>query len=392
MATPFLVANPDTIIVDTDNGQTIGHTQIFYDGNGNEVDIWERGPSGKWASKPLNLILLAHASTSAEAQKAMREGTFLSRDIAPGELVTYGLALRQSGLNQPSFNPNTPGISKGRFAAMLTIAALLKRSGEPDWITDQGTRTGGTFYRRTITTGAFPTYCVMQIGQDKPVRDHLGMFRFMLPEQTRQSTFTTFHTIEATPLLPGTHYYATIRLSNSKGQWSSLAEDFTTWRRRVEVQFHHITIHDDGDNDTFWTGQDDGEVTFSLKVFEGRTSVQEFTWGEGKVSDENGKNVVLFDPPLTYVLGPKSVSPAEREIGVNITGTEDDDLGDEHAENSATVIQHDSSPRIRLFNVPVGFGREQVPLISENVVAHPVGDGSSLHFTVKVSHAIDYVV
>ena len=123
-------------------------------------------------------------------------------------------------------------------------------------------------------------------------------------------------------------------------------ESFTTLRRRVEVYFHHIRIHDDGDIDLFGE-DDDGEAKFWLSVMEGKTLVNAFSWGLGDVSDKEGKNTVLFDPPLKYVLGPKSVTFDRRSVGVNIQGLEDDNTGVEYAV---------SAPNIHAFEVPVGRG------------------------------------
>jgi hypothetical protein len=212
MAHPSLVAAPDTIIVDADNGQTSGFTQVVYDGGGDAVEIWER-PIGQPSWARLNLVALSGASTPAEAAKAIRKGNIQSRSLAPGQVLQYGLRFAHSG-----FNPNTPGAGEDRFEALLTIFALLKRSSEPNWITHESEVTGGTFRSRNIATGTLPTFLFMQLGQGEPFRDNLGMFRFASPEHTKLSAFAVLHKVEVTPLLPGTRYFAAIRLSDSAGR------------------------------------------------------------------------------------------------------------------------------------------------------------------------------
>lgn len=377
-----LQAAADLIVVNA-IGAT-GSTTVKYAGEGHRVEIWQRLVGGPWTK--LNLIALALAQnpglTASEAAEAERTGSFPSLALAPGQVLQYGLLLDGAGLD-----PNQAGFSLGRFQALVTIVAVLAGENQSDWIADQNTSVGGTFFLRQIFTGARPTTMRMEVGEGRPARDPAtGIWRMAGPTRVLVSPTTTSHSLEALDLLPGRPHFATILLVDANGRWSSLAEAFTTLRRRVTVSFKHLEIVNDADDSAT------GEAQFRFLVRQGgdgtMNTVREFQFDHGAISDKLNERHITLEPfAFTHVIGPEVVNPTSRNVGIWALGTEFDGAG---VFQAFDPDEHAAGPMLTL-PLPSGSGKEQVLNASQIVQCTPSSDGSDFEFKVTVQHSIEYM-
>jgi hypothetical protein len=360
------------VVISTIGGT--GAARVKYDGDGLRVHIHRRFVGQPWTK--LNLIQENNAQTAQEAAEAEVTGGFTTPALSAGQVLQYGLLLEES------LDPNAPGFSLGRFSPLVTIVAVLAGESQPGWIVDQNLGAGGTFYRRQVATGARVTTMMMEIGEDRPTRDATGIWRIPSPAQTLVSTAATNHVVEALNLLPGHHHFATVLLVDAAGQWSSLAEEFTTLRRRVTVNFKHLEVLNDGDTHGTSHGQ------LRLIVRQRDQNAREFLYDHTNLSDKIAERQVTLEPfGFVHVIGPEVVDRANRDVGVWVLGTEFDGGGifeifdpDEHA-----------ASKMITFALPTGLGKEQV--LNAPVIAHarPSPDGGDFEFKVTVLHSIEYV-
>jgi hypothetical protein len=232
-------ADDNVIAVATIGGT--GTTRVKYDGEGLRVHIYRRFAGLPWTK--LNLIMETGATTAEQAARAEITGRFTTPAVGAGQVLQYGLLLQ----DEDGLDPNAPGFSLGRFRALVTIVAVLAGASQPGWIVDQNIGVGGTFYGRQVTTGARVTTMMMEVGENRPTPDVTGIWRIPGPSRTLFSAAATNHVLEAQGLLPGHRHFVTILLVDGAGQWSSLAEDFTTLRRKVTVSFKQLEVVNDGD-------------------------------------------------------------------------------------------------------------------------------------------------
>ena len=177
-------AKETTLIVDTDAGATNARTRIDYDGDGGPALVFQRKfGAGLWKG-PLDLQQKAinDGQTPSEIAQAKTDGNFRSDALAPGEIIQYGLW--PSFLDLEDLNPAKQEVVDGRFVDIVTIFALLKRSGEPNFIVDGNQDVGGTFRFRQVTTGTTGTVMVLKVGRGVPFLDNLGMWQLTEVERS----------------------------------------------------------------------------------------------------------------------------------------------------------------------------------------------------------------
>jgi hypothetical protein len=370
--TATISAKEDTVLVDTDNGEITGVTRIFYDGDRRRARVFQRQLGDPIWKGPLNLQ--QKALDEGKTADATVSGDFISDPLSPGDTIQYGIL--PSGTDLDDLNPAEKEVSDGRFAQIVTVFALLKRSGEPDFISDHKTRTGGTWRLHQIATGTTETVMVLQAGQGVPFQDKFGMWQLSDVERTAISSKDTNHELEVTPLWPGHLYASTIRLSNKKGHWQSFHELFVTLRRTVDVTFSKLKIINDGDPFA------EGEASFTFQVIEGKLGVvKTMTRPERDIRDENPFDEITLAPAssFSHTIGPKSITEDNRSIGVRISGHEYDGFlePDEFAGNGLKLLQ-----------VPTGMGKETIT--TDTSVSAPSTSDDDFTFSVIVKHSIKY--
>lgn len=375
--TATISAKEDTIFVDTDAGETTAATRILYDGDQQRALVFQRQLGDTIWKGPLNLQQKAinEGKTASEIADAKVFGDFRSDPLSPGETIQYGIL--PSGIDLDELNPAEKEVSDGRFAEIVTVFALLKRSGEPNFIRDQNTGTGGTWRFRQVATGTTETVMVLQVGQGVPFQDKLGMWQLTDVERTVISSKGTNHKLEVAPLWPGHLYASTVRLSNKKGQWQSFHELFVTLRRTVDVTFSKLKIINDGDP------HDVGEADFTFQVIEGKLGVvKTMTRPEQDIDDNNPFDEITLAPAssFSHTIGPKSITEDNQSIGVRISGHEHDGFleADEFAGNGLKLLQ-----------VPTGMGKETIT--TDTSVFAPSTSDADFTFSAIVKHSIKYI-
>jgi hypothetical protein len=386
-------ADTDLVVISTVGG--IESTNLEYDGEGMDVQIWERFVGDAW--KKVNLIDRTGAGTAEEAEEAERRGRFRTKDMRAGEVLQFGLLPS----NLPTLDPNSPGFRVEQFEAFVTIVAILAGTNETGWIVDQGSSVGGTFYFRRIITGSLGstgpriTTMRLEIGQERPFRSPAtGIWHLPDPKQILVSPSTTDHRFEVLGLLPGHHYFATILLIDDKGRWSSFQEDFTTLRRKVTVSFKRLEIVDDGDD-----GDNTGEAEFKFLILRGRfagglgtstvKTVAEFPYDHGNISDKKNERYIDLGPKdFTHVMGPEKVMSEDHDVVIWIRGNEDDT----HGGSWFFSLFESDEPAwgIKPLPLPTGLGLEQVIDRPFTVYAKPAAVNCTFAFTTTAMYSIEY--
>jgi hypothetical protein len=350
-----------------------------------ELVLWRRLVGSPWTQE--NLI--AGATTVAEAEALAREGTRTTPPVSPGQVLEYGLLAR-------GVDANTPGLSRGRFDRIVTIYALLQVPAPANWTLPRPTFTsiGGTFFFQSVGT-TVPTNVIMKVGRKAPQAGPFGLEDIDSPVSTITSPLGTLHELEATPLVPGTHYFAVVRLSDAQGNWSIIKHEFDTLKRTVKIDFEEIKIHDDSDFDLFGL-DDDGEAKFWLKIFKGDKVDKEFSFGEIDISDKTynaAKNKIPLN--FTHTLGPETFDGNDPGVGIGAEGKEYDKVTFIFTWFYTTddaEYWHPGRPnkKDKAIIFPYGRGNEVVADKPESVTAGPKPDDGSLHFTVRLKYSATY--
>jgi len=372
--TANISADQETLIIDTDVGQTSGQARIKYHGDSRPAFVFFRRMGQALWKGPIDLQQKAidEGKTAAEIADAKEFGDFKSESMAPGNVFQYGIL--PSGVDLDTIDPTRQVVSDGRFADIVTIFALLKRSGEPNFISDQGSTTGGTFRFRQFATGSTKTVVVMKVGRGVPFQDEFKIWRLSKVEHTLISPPGLNHPLEATPLWPGQLYAATVRISNDQGQWQSFHELFVTLRRKVDVTFSKLKIINDGDPFAL------GEADFTFEVAEGNLGVvKTMTRPIEDINDENPFDEISLSG-FSHSIGPKSITEDNQKIAVRVSGHEHDGFlePDELASSS-----------LRDLEIPTGMGKENVTGKTTSVSA-PSTTNADFTFSATVTHSVTY--
>jgi len=363
MASTFITATPGVLFIDAGAGQMAGTSRIDYDSL-DPVVIWHRFNLGTWTR--LNLFKLVGT------KNADHKGRFQTDPLTPGDLRQYRM------YQDAAIDPNL--VSDAQFTyRQVDIQAFVLQPDARDWIRDGNTQVGGTFYFRQIATPPRLTTIRAEVSPFPPFTDKYGQLQFKAPEQVLQSFLTTNHVFELKPLLPGTPYYATFRMSDSKGNWYYVFEKFITLQRKVTVALDSIYIDNDGDPFS------SGEASFSVKVYEGDNQIDEVAFGDDEFSVTDGQTVAITHQT---VVGPKQVTQASYSIGLNASGTEYDGWleSDEHADTWG------SPPDLkRQLDFPAGRFVEQMTNQAFSVEAIPGSVDDDFRFTVKGRYSVEYL-
>ncbi|MDQ8726382.1 hypothetical protein [Bradyrhizobium sp. LHD-71] len=352
--------------------------------------LWRRFVGQPWTKE--NLV--EDATTAAEAAELEREGRRLTPLMKPGDVLQYGLLPQE-------LDPNNSGMSLGRFRPLITIFALLEQPGPSDlilplevsdrlWLPDRGSLlTGGTFHDARLLTRR-PAHLVMKVGRDAPVQGPFGSIDIASPVVTVSGFIGTAHGLTAQPLIPGTRYHVVVRASDAQGSWQNLHYEITTKRRKVEVQFDRLVVHDDSDSIGI---EDTGEARFWFKVHNG-PEVKEFHLGEIEIDDSNdpSNSKKIFDLNFKHTIGPEALNGEGKGVGVSTEGREYDRFEVLFTLFYSTDDAHYWHPgrpdlKTKYINFPTGL-QEEVPFQSEGMTAGPT-DGE-LHYAVVWHWSVTY--
>jgi hypothetical protein len=173
-------------------------------------------------------------------------------------------------------------------------------------------------------------------------------------------------------LLPGTHYYEILRLSDKSGNWEYKILDFTTLKRRIRIRPTDIFIHSDGDDFS------NGEGTFECIFQTGKKNDPSSWRNRGNWSWENGNfesgTSLVPAPAGEILLGPEPVNLSDLGVRLHVSGREEDgtffDIFDDLASGSKEL------------DLPVNTVQETVIDGSDSIEAD-LGDGFSFKVTYK---------
>jgi hypothetical protein len=135
--------------------------------------------------------------------------------------------------------------------------------------------------------------------------------------QTVTSDLKSTHDVEATPIIPGTSYQELIRLSNDKGEWQFISNEFKIKQRKVTFQFKRFYVHDDGDNDT-WLVRDAGEAKIWFQLHNKSGKLNEQIWA-GDIYDKGTEREVFLNWQ-DWIVGPEDFNGQDPGVGVAVEG------------------------------------------------------------------------
>jgi hypothetical protein len=146
-----------------------------------------------------------------------------------------------------------------RSLAAIAVFALRKRPERREFISDQYVRTGGTYREHDVITTA-PVYADMAVSTDPPQILSNDYFAFANTAGSTWAPKNQSFLLRITDLLPGTHYYELVRLSDDFGNWQFLRTEFTTLKRRIRLDLLDLYISSDSDD---WSN---GEGSFLFRL------------------------------------------------------------------------------------------------------------------------------
>lgn len=361
--TAFLEALPDPVVIDTENGQMTGSTKVKYTKESSYV-IWHRWKPGDWTRKKI--------SVSDTSDPANFHGEFDSPDLEPGDI--YEAALWDKGVDPNRLPTNVDRPPQAHAAT--AVFALRKRPEQRSFLRDENMRTGGTYREHDVFTSV-PVRAVMAVSTSAPQADANGIYSFNQTDALTYEVENESFNLQLFDLLPGTHYFEMVRLTDRFGNWQFLMNEFTTLKRRIRVKPTEILVHDDSDPGS--TGE--GVFRCILQTGEGDDQSQWRNRGETSVTNGDfGDNAALPEVPAEIEIGPEPVARADVAARVHASGEDDDrsyfDIGAFEAASGAKEL-----------NIPQNTTDETVIEASDEIHADL---GDSLTFTMKYKYWIEY--
>jgi hypothetical protein len=295
-------ANP--IVVDKAVA-TNGSTTIEYEKDESE-ELWELMPGSNW-NGPINLF--ARVQT-AEANTKGKFGV----NLKPGQTYEVGIfAVGHGPLRDP--------IRK----SYLKVFCVWKKPEDRQLITDENRAFGGTWYWHQIHTKIPTEIFSIGVSRIKPTIDSNGIPHLQSPDgaPTAPLAVTDDHQVEINPLLAGNHYFFVVVVTDAFGNWEVKQEEFTTFRRKLTVEFPTIHIFNDGD-------PEHGEGEFWFQVYSGRQNqpnvIQDFHLPEQDIDDWSGTNRP-YAVGFAHVGSLQVVKPGEETVSVSSWAIEHDGFG-----------------------------------------------------------------
>lgn len=352
-ATPPLVLVPST--------RSSEPTIISYNYTRISVRIWERLNGSPWSRRRIDV-------EDAEV------GSF-DVHLRPGDKYEV-----RAYLAQALVNPNDPPTENEKQPLDSLVVRALKQFPVTNLLSElPASDIGGTYFAFKLATGSAPTYAIMQLGQEPPITDAFGPPVIPKPELTLESEGKTLHQLQATPLLPGKRYFATVYVSNAQGDWQFFTLDIHTKQRTVSIQFKELVILDDSDPNSLGNN---GRFRFQIYAVGDvpRRLLKQFDFQIDDFTDKAPANrISLADLGFSHV-----VTPANHDIGISLHGIEEDGWfeTDDIAETTFGL-----PVKLRL---PFGQFKESVVDAKQTISAYERQDDDDLRFDVNVTFTVSY--
>jgi hypothetical protein len=331
-------ANP--IVVDKEVA-TNGSTTIEYEKEESD-ELWERNSfpissppyqvMGNW-NGPINLF--ARVQTAEAATK----GKF-PVNLKPGQTYEVGIFTAGHG-------PLRDPIRK----SYLKVFCVWKKPEDRQLITDENRAFGGTWYWHQVHTKIPTDIISIGVSRIKPTIDSNGIPHLQSPDgaPTAPLAVTNDHQVEIKPLLAGNHYFFVVVVTDAFGNWEVKQDEFTTFRRKLTVQFPTVHIFNDGD-------PEHGEGEFWFRVYFGgprgnQNPIQEFHLPTQDIDDWSETDRP-YPVGFAHVGLLEVVNPGQETVSVGSWGREHDNLPFEGDE--------DARSRDKELGFPVGQGKETV--------------------------------
>jgi hypothetical protein len=276
-----------------------------------------------------------------------RERRKIKVPIKKGEVYTAAMYERDSDHPDPNQNLTDPPPND-----LLTVVGVVDEHKDLISLPD-GMFVGGTYIGTFVSTPA-EAYVLLQVGTPTPVviptptTSGVTLKQIVTPDAEAESSGTTGHKLECTPLVPGEKYSYVIMAVDEDGFWDCWSDALNCKWRRVDVTFKSIHVVNDGDSETV------GEAKFWATVFESGSVVQEtavrtFELGHDEYEINNGQDINL---PSTWKvsIGPKKIeTKVDAVVSVQTNAHEYDGIKGEDKAASG----------MRRLDFPVGRNREE---------------------------------
>lgn len=354
-------ATTNPIVVDQAAGETNGSTTIKYEKEKSE-ELWERMPGSSW-SGPINLF------ARVQTADADTKGNF-PENLKPGQ--TYEVGIFAGGHGPVTTDP----IRK----FYLKVFCVWKEPEDRHLITDENRDFGGTWYWHHVHT-KIPTD-IMSIGVSriKPTIDSNGIPHLQSPDgaPTAPLVVTNDHQVEINPLLPGNPYFFVVVVTDAFGNWEVKQEEFTTFRRKLTVQFPTVHIFNDGDPSSY------GEGEFWFRVYFGgprnQNVIEDFHLPTQDI-DDWGKTDRPYPVGFAHVGSLAVVNPGQEAVWVSSWGVEHDGIfePDERARS-----------RDKTLGLPAGRNVEEVSNASVTLDCVTTSN-DDFHYGVDVRWSVSYM-
>jgi hypothetical protein len=301
-----LKADPNPIIVDKELGETEGTTTIYYMKDLDQ-ELWERMDGGNWSQK----------RTKNKEKEAEFRGKY-DITLKPGQF--YDVAVFQSNRGPlPSADPS--------LVTELRVFCLWKKPEVQKLITDGNSSWGGTWYSRQLATNVPTNIVTIGVSRIAPEFDGNGIPFFKSPDgaPTAPLTTTDNHFVEIKPLFAGNDYFFAVVVADVFGNWEVLEAEFTTFRRKITVEFPTIHIYNDGDPSSV------GEGEFWFRVYTGETFktevIHDFHLPTQDIDDWNETDRP-YAVGFAHLGSLEVIEPKTQNVGVSSWGIEHDGIFD----------------------------------------------------------------
>lgn len=350
---------PDIIIVDNGAGAKSGPSQIFYQKEERD-ELWLKDAGSTFQNPNVHFL-------TGKGDIADTKGDFFIK-LKPGGVY-------EAGIYEEGHGPLTTDPIR---LAHLLVYCIWKKPEVTNLITDHNRSVGGTWYKHQIATNVPTDIVLIGASIDPPQNDSNNIPHFKEPEgNLAQATTTTQnHFVEFLNLRPGNHYFFSVMVVDTLGNWDTFMEPFDTLRRKLTVQFTTLHIYNDGDP----MGHGEGEFWFN--VSEGTQVSQEFHLPTSDI-DDWGETDRPYALGFAH-LGPlKSVDKGQESVEVMSRGIEHD--GALESDEAAGLLTGVALP------LPSGSMIETVtnsPFFLDCPIATT---GDDFHFGVDIKYSVEYL-
>jgi hypothetical protein len=363
-------ATTNPIVVDKAAGETDGSTTITYEKERSE-EFWERLPGSSWSGVSNTDLFKRAATAEAETKGTFALGAIpLPPRLKPGQTYEVGIFVAGHG-------PLTTDPIRNSY---LKVFSVWKKPEGLKLITDQNEAFGGTWYWRQTHTRIPTDIMTIGVSRTKPTIDINGIPHLQSHEgePTAPLVISDDHQVEINPLLAGNHYFFVVVVTDAFGNWDFQQAEFTTFRRKLTVEFPTVHIFNDGDP------FDHGEGEFWFQVYFGgprhQDVIQEFHLPTQDI-DDWGETDRPYSVGFAHVGSLEVVNPGQESVWVGSRGIEHDGI----FESDETAHSRDKA-----LGLPVGRFVETVTNSTLTMDCVNTND-SDFHYGVDVRWSVAYM-